>query len=56
MFLHWVLEFTARGVFLIAIPFWTEQIIKCGKPCFVHPNTGQGALLVILILVIPGLQ
>ena len=51
MFLHRVLEFTEGGIFLIAIPFWAEQLIKFGKPRFVHPNTGQGALFIIRILV-----
>lgn len=51
MFLHWILEFTAGGVFLIAIPLWVEQLIKFGKSCFVHPNAGYGALFIIRILV-----
>ena len=51
MFLHRVLEFTAGGIFLIAIPLWVEQLIKFGKSRFVHPNAGYGALFIIRILV-----
>lgn len=51
MFLHRVLEFTAGGIFLIAIPFWAEQLVKFGKSCFVHPNAGYGALFIIRIFV-----
>ena len=51
MFLHRVLEFTAGGIFLIAIPLWVEQFIKFGKSRFVHPNAGYGALFIIRILV-----
>ena len=56
MFLHRVLEFTAGGIFLIAIPLWVEQFIKFGKSCFVHPNAGYGALFIIRILVHPLLE
>ena len=56
MFLHRVLEFTEGGIFLIAIPFRAEQLIKFGKPRFVHPNTGQGALLFVYILAQPLLE
>ena len=56
MFLHRILELTAGGIFLIAIPLWVEQLIKFGKPRFVHSNTGYGTLFIIRILVIPGLQ
>ena len=56
MFLHWILKFTAGGIFLIAIPFWAEQLVKFGKPRFVHPNTGQGALLIIHIWAQPLLE
>ncbi len=51
MFLHWILEFTSRGNFVIAIPLWVEQLIKFGNSCFVHPNAGYGALFIICILV-----
>ena len=51
MFLHRVLEFTAGGIFLIAIPLWVEQFIKFSKSRFVHPNAGYGALFIIRILV-----
>lgn len=47
MFLHRVLEFTAGGIFLIAIPLWVEQFIKFGKSRFVHPNAGYGALFML---------
>ena len=50
MFLHRVLEFTAGGIFLVAIPLRAEQLIKCGKSRFIHPNTGQCALFVIDVL------
>ena len=56
MFLHRVLEFTAGGIFLIAIPLWAEQLIKIGKSRFVHPDTGQGALFIIHILALPLLE
>ena len=51
MFLHWILEFTAGGVFLIAIPLWVEQFIKFSKPCFVYSDTGYGTLFIISIFV-----
>ena len=51
MFLHRVLEFTTGGIFLIAIPFWAEQLVKFGKSSFVHSNAGQGASFVIRILI-----
>ena len=56
MFLHRVSEFTAGGIFLIAIPFRAEQLIKIGKSRFVHPDTGQGALFITYILALPLLE
>ena len=56
MFLHQVSEFTAGGIFLIAIPLRAEQLIKFGKARFVHPDTGQGALFIIYILALPLLE
>ena len=56
MFLHRVSEFTAGGIFLIAIPLRAEQLIKFGKSRFVHPDTGQGALFIIYILAQPLLE
>ena len=56
MLLHRVLKFAAGGVFLITILLWAEQLIKYGKPRFVHPDTGQSALFIICILVQPLLE
>ena len=56
MFLHRVSEFTAGGIFLIAIPLWTEQLIKISKARFVRPDTGYGTLFIISILVLPLLE
>ena len=56
MFLHWILEFTAGGVFLIVIPLWVEQLIKFSKSCFVYSDTGYGTLFIISILVQPLLE
>ena len=50
------MEFTAGGIFLIAIPLRAEQLIKFGKSRFVHPDTGQGALFIIRILALPLLE
>ena len=56
MFLHRVAKFAAGGIFLIAIAFRVEQLVKCGKSSFVHSNTGQGALLFVYILAQPLLE
>ena len=56
VFLHRVSEFTAGGIFLIAIPLRAKQLIKIGKSRFVPPDTGQGALFIIHIFTQPLLE
>ena len=56
MFLHRVMELTAGGIFLIIVLLRVKQLIKFGKTRLVRPDAGQGALFIIRILIVPGLQ